>query len=93
MSRGQDWIFVCSFVVLAIAITGVCLAVTPVAAFATQVNHFTYNGALATTLHNQVTNLNALPAQTNSRLSADVCLLCYSPSHVLLSHLSRWMGK
>jgi hypothetical protein len=94
MLRGQSWIFICSFVILAIAITGICLAVTPVAAAALQNNSTTNAGTLDTTLHTQGSNSASPPAaQTTSQPSADTCLLCYSPSHTLLSRLSEWMGK
>jgi len=85
MPRGQSWIIFCSFVILAVAITGICLAVTPVAAAALQNNSINNVGTLATTLHTQEANPAPAPAaQTTSQPSADTCLLCYSPSHTLL---------
>ncbi len=90
---GKGWIFICSIIILAIAITGVCLAVTPVAASYPQANSIPYSGSLATTLHDQKPAPASLPAPTSSKPSADSCLLCYSPSHNLLSRLSGWMSK
>jgi hypothetical protein len=80
-------------VILVIAITGVCLAVTPVAASFPQTNSIPYTSTLAITLHDQEPAPVPSPASTRSQPSADDCLLCYSPSHNLLSRLSGWMGK
>jgi hypothetical protein len=93
MFREHSWIFICWFVILAITITGICLAVTPAAAAAPQISSITYSSSLATTLHNQDTHQAAPAALTSSQPSTDRCLLCYSPSHNLLSRLSEWMGK
>jgi hypothetical protein len=91
----QSWFIICSFVILAIAITGICLAVTPAAASALQNTPVTYNGTLATNMHTEEVDLNAPPleAQVTTRPAKDTCLLCYSPSHTLWSRLSVWMGK
>ena len=93
MFRGQTWIIICSFIILAIVFAGVFHAVTPVAAFTPQINAITVSGSLATNLHDQGNGLQTTPAQMNFQPSTDGCLLCYSPSHNLLSHLSGWLGK
>jgi hypothetical protein len=93
MLRGKGWVFICSFIILAIAITGVSLAVTPVAAYFPQANSIPYSSTLATTLHDQESAPLPSPALSSSQTSTDGCLLCYSPSHNLLSRLSGWMGK
>jgi len=91
MSRGKSWLVICSFAILAISLIGVCLAVTPVAAYATQFSPTTFAGSLATTLHDQGVNLAGLPpvSPISTRPLADSCLLCYSPSHHLLNHISE----
>ena len=93
MFRSQSWLIICSFVILAIAITGICLAVTPVAASALQATPIASRSDLATNLHTEKTGLNAPPpvAQMNTQPSTDGCLLCYSPSHILLTRLTNWM--
>jgi hypothetical protein len=65
------------------------LAVTPVAAYVPQPFPFpfTYVGGVATTLHTQEADL-AKPPLAGSHPTADSCLLCYSPSHNLLTRLS-----
>ncbi len=93
MLRGKSWVLVCALVILATAITGVCLAVTPVAASFPQTNSMPYNSTLATTLHDQEPVPAPSPVSTSSQPLADDCLLCYSPSHNLLTRLSGWMGK
>jgi hypothetical protein len=93
MDRGKSWVFICSFVILAIAIMGICLAVTPVAASFPQSNPVPNRATLATTLHDQAPRPAALPALTSVQPSTDSCLLCYSPSHNLMTRLSGWLGK
>jgi hypothetical protein len=93
MPREKKWFFIFSLVILVISITGVCLAVTPVAASFPQANSIPYAGALATTLHDQGPDPTAVPAPASSQPSTVGCLLCYSPSHNLLTRLSGWMGK
>jgi hypothetical protein len=93
MLRGQSWAFICSFVILAIAITGICLAVTPVAASFPQVNSNPYSATLATTMHDQGPDPETSPALASSQPSTDGCLLCYSPSHNMLARLSGWMDR
>jgi len=94
MSRGKSWAFICAFVVLVIAITGICLAVTPVAASFPQTTTSTpHSNTLANTLHDQGPALVGAPSDSSLQPSADACLLCYSPSHKMLARLSGWMGK
>ena len=93
MLRGKNWFYILSLAMLVISITGICLAVTPVAASFPQVNSNSYSSTLATTLHNQGPEPAVSPVPTSSQPSTDGCLLCYSPSHNLLARLSRWMGK
>ena len=80
MSRGKNWIILCSIAILTIVLAGVSLAVTPVAASAPHISHFTYV-TLASTLPYQLASLAApsLAAQVSFQPSTDSCLLCYSP--------------
>ena len=97
MLRQKSLIVFCSFIILAVAIMGVCLEVTPAAAAAVQNASIPNSGNPATNLHGQAqgAGLNAAPpaGQSTSQPLAEKCLLCYSPSHNLLSRLSMWLGK
>ena len=93
MPREKKWFYIFSLVILVMSITAVCLAVTPVAASFPQVNSNSYRSTLATTLHDQGPDPAASPVPTSSQPSPIGCLLCYSPSHNLLTRLSGWMGK
>jgi hypothetical protein len=91
--RGKNWFYILSLVVVVLSISAVCLAVTPVAASFPQVNSNSYHSTLATTLHDQGPDPAASPVHTSSQPETVGCLLCYSPSHNLLTRLSGWMGK
>jgi hypothetical protein len=93
MMRGKHWVYIFSLVILIITITGVCLAVTPVAASFTQNNPAPYSSTLATTLHDRGPDPAAAPSVASAQPSTDSCLLCYSPSHKLMTRLSGWMGR
>ena len=95
MSKGTGWALLSFTIIIAFALTGLFLAVTPAAASGTQTTSFNYGMNPATTLHSTVVE----PADTTlasplaSQPSADGCLLCYSPFHSLLTRLSGWVGK
>ena len=95
MSKGTAWTALSFTIILVFVMTGVLMAVTPAAASVAQNTPFTYGMTPATNLHSSEVQ----PADTtlaspfSSQPSADVCLLCYSPSHVLLNRLNGWMGK
>ncbi len=95
MFRGQNWIILCTLAILAIILGGIGPAVTPAAASAPNGFSSISTGTLATTLH----STKVIPpdpshgVMTSDRPLSDGCLLCYSPFHTLLSHLSSWMGK
>ncbi len=95
MSKGTAWTVLSFTIILAFAMTGVFLAVTPAAASRTQNTSFNYEMNPATNLHTSQSE----PADTmlasplTSQPSADGCLLCYSPFHAWLTRLSEWLGK
>ncbi|MGD0004627.1 MAG: hypothetical protein ABSE06_10405 [Anaerolineaceae bacterium] len=95
MSKGAAWTILSFAIILAFAMTGVLVAVTPVAAYVAQNTPFTYGMTPATNLHTSaVTSADTtLASPLISQPLAESCLLCYSPFHTLLTRLSEWMGK
>jgi hypothetical protein len=95
MSKGTAWTALSFTIILAFAMTGVLVAVTPAAASVAQNAPFTYGMTPATNLHTSGVEpaVITLVSPFTSQPSADVCLLCYSPFHALLTRLSEWMGK